>query len=430
MLDPHLFDDAGQHTLTALGSRGIDKATVASVRALSEERRANIHKADALRHAMNQASDGMQLKARDGLHAELEATRATLLDLKGAIKAADDDAARSDAALLERLLLLPNLPDPAVPRGRDAADNRVERCVGTKKTFNTPPKPHWDLVQDLDLINFERAQKIAGARFAVYQGAAARLERALSQLMLDHARQHGHLELAVPLLVRPETMIAAGQYPKFVGEAFETQDGGHVLIPTAEVPLLGLHQDEIIDGEALPLRYTALTPCFRREAGAAGKDTRGLIRTHQFYKVELFTLCTPEHSQAEHARLTHIAEGVLQLLELPYRCVSLCTGDLGFCAATTYDLEVWLPGQNTYREISSCSNCSDFQARRANIRYRPQQTGAKRAKPRLLHTLNGSALAVSRTFVAIVENGQQADGSIRLPQALAAYFGADILSGP
>jgi seryl-tRNA synthetase len=322
------------------------------------------------------------------------------------------------------MLTIPNLPHDSVPVGADESANRVERLVGTPQPLGFAAKAHWELAESLGIVNFEQAAKISGARFAVYRGAGARLERALINFMLDLAREHGYTEIIPPLLVRREAMVAAGQYPKFIGESFETLESEFVLIPTSEIPMVNLHRDEILDEEALPLRYTAYTPCFRREAGAAGKDTRGLIRQHQFNKVELVAYTTPEQSLAELERLTGHAEEVLKRLELPYRVVSLCTGDLGFCAAKTYDLEVWLPGQDTYREISSCSNCDDFQARRAQIRYRPNE-GGKKGKPRLVHTLNGSGIAVGRTFVAVLENYQQADGSVMRPKALVPYFGAE-----
>jgi seryl-tRNA synthetase len=314
-----------------------------------------------------------------------------------------------------------------VPDGPDESANRVERIVGPEPSFDFEPKAHWELGELLGILDFERSAKVSGARFAVYRGAGARLERAIINFMLDVARENGYVEIIPPYLVRREAMVAAGQYPKFEGESFETLESEFALIPTAEVPLVSLHRDEIIAEEQLPLRYAAFTPCFRREAGAAGKDTRGLIRQHQFHKVELVAYTTPETSNDELERLTGNAEEVLQRLGLRYRVVALCTGDLGFASSKTYDLEVWLPGQGTFREISSCSNCLDFQARRAKIRCRPASQDKKKAKPRLLHTLNGSGLAAGRTFVAVLENGQQRDGSIRLPEALVPYFGAEVI---
>jgi seryl-tRNA synthetase len=297
--------------------------------------------------------------------------------------------------------------------------------VGDKPSFDFEPKAHWDIGEHLNILDFERASKLSGSRFVVYRGAGARLERALTHFMLDLAGEHGYTEIAPPLLVRPESMVAAGQYPKFKGESYETLNNEYALIPTSEVPLVNLHRDEIIEEAELPIRYAAFTPCFRREAGAAGRDTRGLIRQHQFNKVELVAFSKPEDSYNELERLTSNAEEVLKRLGLHYRVVALCTGDLGFGAAKTYDLEVWLPSQGTFREISSCSNCVDFQARRGKMRYRPISGDNKKVKPRLLHTLNGSGLAVGRTLVAILENYQEADGSITLPPALVPYFGAE-----
>ncbi|HET6344393.1 MAG TPA: serine--tRNA ligase, partial [Myxococcota bacterium] len=366
---------------------------------------------------------------KGGDKAGVETARAELKDLKARIKTAEESQTSAETALEELLLTVPNLPQDSVPDGPDETANRVERTVGTPPRFEFEPKPHWELVEQLGIVSFEQAGKVSGARFAVYRGAGARLERALIQFMLDVARDNGYTEIAPPLLVRQESMVGAGQFPKFKGESFETQDGEFVLIPTSEVPLVNLHRDEILEEANLPVRYAAYTPCFRREAGAAGKDTRGLIRQHQFNKVELVAYTTPENSAAEHERLTGNAEAVLERLGLPYRVVTLCTGDLGFASTKTYDLEVWLPGQNAYREISSCSNCEDFQARRAKIRYRPDADG-KKGKPRLVHTLNGSGVAVGRTFLAILENYQQADGSIRVPPALVPYFGAERITGP
>jgi seryl-tRNA synthetase len=314
------------------------------------------------------------------------------------------------------------MPDPSVPRARDAAGNVEVRRAGERPRFAFTPRPHWELGPELGILDFERAARVSGARFAVQWGAGARLERALIDFMLDlHTRERGYEEVIPPYLVTPETMLRTGQLPKFEGDLFKTRTGDRelFLIPTAEVPLTALHAEEMLEAATLPRRYVSFTPCFRSEAGSYGKDVRGLIRQHQFHKVELVKLTTPETSMAELESMVTDAEEVLRRLGLAYRVVLLCTGDMGFNSAKTYDLEVWLPGQDTYREISSCSNCTDFQARRGDLRYRPEP----RAKPRFLHSLNGSGLAVGRTLVAILENYQQADGSVIVPEALRAYMG-------
>lgn len=430
MLDHHLFTHDPDLVLKQLRRRGLESTLVTTLTEHVDARRQAIQHVESLRQALNEASQQVQKKAQSGDTAGVDAARGQLKTLKEQIKNGDEAQTNAEAALEQLLLTIPNLPHDSVPDGADEHANRVERTVGTPPTFNFAPKPHWELVEQLGIVNFEQAGRISGARFAVYRGMGARLERALAAFMLDLARENGYTEIAPPLLVRPESMQGSGQYPKFKGESFETVDGEFVLIPTSEVPLVNLHRDEIFEEAQLPLRYAAFTPCFRREAGAAGKDTRGLIRQHQFNKVELVAYTTPESSFAELERLTGNAEMVLKKLGLAYRVVSLCTGDLGFASAKTYDLEVWLPGQDAYREISSCSNCVDFQARRAKIRYRPSGADGKKAKPRLVHTLNGSGIAVGRTFVAILENYQQADGTIRVPDALVPYVGTKTITGP
>ena len=318
------------------------------------------------------------------------------------------------------MLTLPNLPAPGVTVGKSSADNKEIRRWGEPPKFDFPAKNHWDIGEELGILDFTRAAKLAGARFALYAGLGARLERALINFMLDlHTRERGYKEMLPPALVNRAALIGTGQLPKFEEDLFRVDNPEFFLIPTAEVPLTNIHREETIDGEALPIRYVAYTPCFRREAGSYGQDVRGLIRLHQFNKIELVKLAEAETSYEELETMVQDAEEVLRRLGLSYRVVELCTGDMGFSAAKTYDLEVWLPGQGTYREISSCSNCEDFQARRAQIRYRKEKKG----KPIFVHTLNGSGLAVGRTFVAVLENYQQKDGSVIIPEALRPYMG-------
>jgi seryl-tRNA synthetase len=340
--------------------------------------------------------------------------------LKEEIRALEAAEERNSLDLSVVETRVPNLPHASVPRGRDETANRVERSWGEPRAFAFPPQPHWDLGTALGILDFERGVKLAGARFTVQVGAGARLTRALAAFMLDlHTREHGYTEIFPPFLANEDSLFAVGQLPKFQEDLFRTREG-YYLIPTAEVPLTNLHRDEILPAEALPLRYTAYTSCFRAEAGAAGRDTRGMIRQHQFEKVEIMTFARPEDSYDELERLTGHAEEVLKRLGLPYRVVSLSTGDLGFSSARTYDLEVWLPGQQAFREISSCSNFETFQARRASVRLRR----AEGEKPEFVHTLNGSGLAIGRTIIAILENFQRQDGSVEIPEALRPYFGA------
>lgn len=425
MLDHRAFFSDFDGIIQRLGARGIDSETVEALRKIAQERREAIRAVESMRAEQNQANEDVR-KLRESDPAGFNAAREKLKVLKDKISASEESQKTAEASLEEMMLRLPNLPDASVPVGKDEHANRLERTIGEPGKFSFKPLEHFDIAEKLGIVSFEQASKISGARFAVYRGNGARLERALIAFMLDLARDHGYLEIAPPLLVRRDAMVGSGQYPKFEGESFETLDHEYTLIPTSEVPLVNLHRDEIVEESALPIRYCAYTPCFRREAGSAGRDTRGLIRQHQFNKVEFVAFATPENSMAELERLTGNAEEVLKRLELPYRVMSLSTGDLGFASMKTYDIEVWLPGQNQYREISSCSNCGDFQARRAKIRYRQGEKG----KPALVHTLNGSGIAVGRTFVAILENYQQADGSVRIPKALVPYFGADEIHAP
>ncbi|SMB88604.1 seryl-tRNA synthetase [Thermanaeromonas toyohensis ToBE] len=336
------------------------------------------------------------------------------------IKVLDEEIRTIEEELEKEMLTLPNLPHPSVPDGSGETDNVVVRTWGEKPSFSFTPRPHWEIGEELGIIDFERGSKVAGARFVFYRGAGARLERALINFMLDlHIEKHGYTEVFPPFLVNSQTMIGTGQLPKFAEDMFHVTGTDYYLIPTAEVPVTNLYRDEILDGDLLPIYHVAYSACFRAEAGAAGRETRGLIRQHQFNKVELVKFTRPEDSYEELEKMTRDAEEVLKLLGLPYRVVVLCAGDLGFSAAKTYDLEVWFPAAGVYREISSCSNCEDFQARRANIRFRP----GPKEKPRYVHTLNGSGVAVGRTLAAILENYQQEDGSVVIPPVLRPYMG-------
>ena len=418
MLARELLRQDPDRVRAALLARGGDPDLVARWQALDEQRRSIIGAVEEKKRERNAASQRIGELKRKGEGAD--DAIAAVSSLKAEIEAEETKLAAVEGDLRALELELPNLPHETVPVGADESANRVERVVGEPPRFDFQPQAHWDLGPRLGILDFERGAKLAGARFTAYFGAGARLERALIALMLDlHTNEHGYREVLPPFLVRGEALEGTGQLPKFGPDLFKIEGHDLYLVPTAEVPLTNLHRDEVLDEEVLPLRYTAYTPCFRAEAGSHGRDVRGLIRQHQFNKVELVQLTTPAQSYAALEELTGHAERVLQVLGLPYRVVSLSTGDLGFGSAKTYDVEVWLPGQDAYREISSCSNCEDFQARRANLRYRPEAGG----KPALLHTLNGSGLAVGRTLIAVLENYQQADGSILLPPALRPYMG-------
>ncbi|MGC9158325.1 MAG: serine--tRNA ligase [Terracidiphilus sp.] len=418
-----------------LRARGTDPASLlGDFRDLDQRRREAITTAERLKARRNELSQqvGALKKARQDASALVEETRA----LKEQLDELDSTAAMLDDRLRQLLSRIPNLTRDEVPLGASEADNRTMKEWGEKRDFDFDPKPHWELGESLGILDLERAAKLSGARFAVYMGAGARLERALISFMLDmHTGKHGYTEVLPPFMVNSKSLFGTGQLPKFAEDLFrcsdadaqavgrgEFKDNDHWLIPTAEVPVTNLYRDEILDEAQLPISLTAYTPCFRAEAGAAGKDTRGIIRQHQFQKVELVKFTRPEESDREHEKLTRDAEEILEALRLPYRRVLLSTGDTGFSSAKTYDLEVWLPGQQLYREISSCSNFDAFQARRANIRFRQGGAGAK-GKIEFVHTLNGSGLAVGRTWLAIVENYQQADGSVLIPEALRPYMG-------
>ncbi len=380
-------------------------------------RRAILLEVEKLKHQRNSASERIAQTKRDGkdpadLIAEMKAVSEKIKNLDG-------ELAQEERTLRSVLMGIPNLPHPSVPVGKDSEDNPVVRTVGKPPSFDFPPLAHWEIGERLGILDFERAAKITGARFALYLGLGARLERALMNFMLDiQTKEHGYLEVLPPFMTNRASTTATGQLPKFEEDLFKLEGWDYYLIPTAEVPVTNIHQDEILDEVDLPRLYTAHTPCFRSEAGSYGKDTRGLIRQHQFNKVELVKFTAPESSYDELEKLLSNAEVILQRLDLSYQVIELCTGDLGFSAAKTYDIEVWVPGQQKYREISSCSNFEDFQARRANIRFR--RKGKKGTE--LVHTLNGSGLAVGRTVVAILENFQQEDGSVIIPEALRPFM--------
>jgi seryl-tRNA synthetase len=390
--------------------------------AIDVERRAAITKSETLKAQRNKATEEIAKLKKDKQDATALINETK--ELREKISQAEKLAEEADARLRNILTEIPNLPDDSVPVGKSEADNVEVRRWGAPPQFEFTPKPHWELGEELGVLDLARAAKLTGARFAVYWDMGAKLERALMNFMLDlHTREHGYTEVLPPFMVNADSMYGTGQLPKFEADLFKVPHGDKnlYLIPTAEVPVTNLYRDETLDGARLPISLAAYTPCFRSEAGSYGKDVRGIIRQHQFQKVELVKFTKPEQSWEEHEKLTRNAEQVLQKLGLHYRTVALCTADLGFSAAKTYDIEVWLPGQGLFREISSCSNFTDFQARRANIRYRPESG----KKTELVHTLNGSGLAIGRTWVAIVENYQQADGSVLIPEVLWPYLGSD-----
>ena len=405
--------DQARQRLATRGER-IDLAPFAE---LDGRRRSLLGEAEALKAERNRVS-ALIGKTRDKSQVQDEILR--MQEVSKRIKDLDEELKEVEGSLQGLLLMMPNLPHAECPVGCGEEDNRVLRCWGEPPVFGFEPKPHWELGEELGILDFERAGKLAGARFSLLRGGGARLERALINFMLDlHTGRHNYVEILPPFMVNRDTMTGTGQLPKFEDDLFHLDDPDFFLIPTAEVPVTNIHRDEILSAADLPLCYAAYTPCFRKEAGSHGRDTRGLIRQHQFNKVELVKFVLPEESDRELARLLDDAEEVLRRLGLTYRVVDLCTADIGFSAARTFDIEVWLPGQQAYREISSCSNFWDFQARRAAIRFRRESKG----KPEFVHTLNGSGLAVGRTLLAILENYQQADGSVTIPEALRPYMG-------
>ena len=434
MLDARYVADHFDEVRAQLARRGAEFAeAIDGVVSLVSSRRELTRKTELLQAERNTASDAMAKLAKSGDKQGMAARRDELKALSETVKALELELTAAEAQIEEILLGIPNVPHESVPDGQTEDKNVVVRTWGERPSFAFEPKPHWELGEKLGILDFERAAKLSGARFSVLWGLGARLERALATFMLDlHTGEHGYTEVYPPYLVKAEALRGTSQLPKFEEDLFKTKrsdpndPSALYLIPTAEVPVTNLHADEILEASQLPLGYTAYTPCFRSEAGSYGRDVRGLIRQHQFDKVEIVRFSTPEQSLAELEKLTLHAEEVLKRLNLHYRVVEHCAGDLGFAATKGYDLEVWLPSQNTYREISSCSVFGDFQARRAKIRYRPEAKG----KPRLVHTLNGSGLAIGRTWVAILEQFQQADGSVLLPEALHPFMRTDRLSLP
>lgn len=412
--------DTLREALRRRGRRDADEV-VATLANLDAKRRTILQDVEQRKSERNRASEEVAQRKKRG--ADAAPLIAELKDLSDSIKTKDQALRDVDATLRERLLWIPNIPLPDVPEG-DASANRLERSWGEPPRFSFAPRPHWDLGQALGILDLARGAKLSGSGFPLFRGAGSRLIRALLQFMLDlHTREHGYEEVSTPYLVTGETAQGTGQLPAFADEMYTTRDGLY-LVPTAEVPVTNIHRDEILAADELPKGYTAYTPCFRREAGAHGKDTRGLIRVHQFDKVELVRFTRPEASAAELETLTRHAEAVLQRLEIPYRVVTLATGDMGFASAKTYDLEVWAAGVGAWLEVSSASTFTDFQARRANIRYRP----AADAKPEYVHTLNASGVAFPRTLIALLENNQAEDGSVRIPEALVPYLGVDRLT--
>ena len=383
-----------------------------------DNRKAILQEIEGLRHRRNVVSDQIAALKKKGVPSEGPVTE--MREVSNRIKTLDKDLAQNETILQSILMRIPNLPHASVPVGRDENDNPVVKTIGHPPEWNFEPQAHWDIGENLGILDFKRAARITGARFPLYLGKGALMERALINFMLDlHVNTHGYKEVLPPFIVNRDSMTHTGQLPKFEEDLFKLEGMDYYLIPTAEVPVTNIHHDEILSEEQLPIHYTAYTPCFRSEAGSHGKDTRGLIRQHQFNKVELVKFTTPETSYDELELLLQHAESVLQILEIPYRVITLCTGDLGFSAAKTYDIEVWMPAQGVYREISSCSNFEDFQARRGNIRFRRKE----RRGTEFVHTLNGSGLAVGRTFAAILENYQQPDGTVTVPKALQPYMG-------
>ncbi|QNO14985.1 serine--tRNA ligase [Alkalicella caledoniensis] len=417
MLDLKVLRQNPEYIKDSLQNRKEDPSIVDQILELDIQKRENLTEVESLKRLRNETSQEIARlkKAKE----ECEDKVLEMRQVGEKIKELDDTIRDIDERISDIVLRIPNTPHGTVPVGKSEDDNIEVKKNGEPTTFNFEPKPHWDIATELDILDFERAGKVTGSRFTFYKGLGARLERALINFMLDNHIERGYTELLTPLMVNKDSMTGTGQLPKFEEDAFSIENNGYYLIPTAEVPVTNYHRDEILDGKLLPIMYTAYSACFRAEAGAHGRDTRGLIRQHQFNKVELVKFVNPDNSYEELEKLLLDSENILRKLGLPYRVVNLCTGDIGFSAAKTYDIEVWLPSFNTYREISSCSNFEDFQARRANIKFRP----APKEKAQLVHTLNGSGLAVGRTVAAILENYQLEDGTVAIPKALHPYMG-------
>lgn len=421
MLDMKFVRDNPEKVQAALANRG-GSISLDSFLALEKERRELLVEVEALKSLRNNVTQEISRMKKAGEDAD--AKIAQMRGVGDKISQLDARVKVVEEQLSGILMTIPNMPDESVPLGKDEHDNVEMRRWGTPRSFDFQPLPHWEIGEKLGILDFERGGKVTGARFTFYKGLGARLERALINFFLDvHTREHGYTEILPPYIVNKDTMTGTGQLPKFAEDMFKLEGLDYYLIPTAEVPVTNLHRQEILDGAELPINYTAYSACFRAEAGAAGRDTRGLIRQHQFNKVELVKFSQPETSFGELEKMTANAEKVLQLLGLPYRTILLCTGDMGFSSAKTYDIEVWLPSFNAYREISSCSNCGDFQARRADIRFRRDL----KAKPEYVHTLNGSGVAVGRALSAILENYQQPDGSVVVPEVLKPFMGVDVI---
>ncbi|MDR0847185.1 MAG: serine--tRNA ligase [Lactobacillales bacterium] len=417
MLDIKYIRTNFDEVAAKLRTRGVKEEVLVEFVALDKERRELITQTEELKADRNAASDAIGALKREKKDAA--PAIAEMQEVGGKIKAIDETLAAVEEKINNIALNLPNLPHESVPVGDGEEENEEIRRWGEPAAFDFEPLPHWEIGENLDILDFERGAKVTGSRFLYYKGLGARLERALYNFMLDlHIYEQGYTEMVTPYIVNADSMYGTGQFPKFIGDGFQLEGTDYSLIPTSEVPLTNYHRDEILDGAKLPIKLTAMSPCFRSEAGSAGRDTRGLIRLHQFHKVEMVKFATAETSFDELESMTANAEEILQKLGLPYRVLALSTGDMGFSATKTYDLEVWIPAQNTYREISSCSNCGDFQGRRAQIRYRDED-----GKVQIAHTLNGSGLAVGRTVAAVLENYQNADGSVTVPEVLRPYMG-------
>ncbi len=419
MLDTKFIEDNFELVKQKTEQRGA-VVNFETLKTLIEERKTAIKDAETLEHKRNKGSKEVGSLMRDGKKKESKKLQLELKALSEKVKLLNEDRSKVEGELRNIILQIPNITNEQVPVGKDDSDNIEIRKWGEPRNFNFKVKDHVEIGKRLNILDLERAAKITGARFALYKGLGAKLERALANFMIDiHTNNHGYTEVLPPLMANSDSFIGTGNLPKFEDDLFKINDTDYYLIPTAEVPVTNIYRDEILSEDRLPIKYVAYTPCFRKETGSYGKDVYGIMRQHQFNKVELVKFTTPQYSYDEHESLTGNAAKILELLELPYRIVVLCTGDIGFSSAKTYDIEVWIPSENKYREISSCSNFEDFQARRASIRYKPKAGG----KPRLIHTINGSGLAVGRTVIAILENFQNEDGTVKLPHVLKSYMG-------